>query len=64
MGAALKNWKTSAAGVALGAAVLAAVAAYKPGMTLKEWAGAAVIAALAALPGILAHDGVAPAPKP
>jgi hypothetical protein len=62
--AAVKNWKTSAAGVALGAGVLVALNAYKPGMSIKEWGGAAFIAILSALPGILAHDGHDGPPAP
>lgn len=57
MNAAIQNWKTSTAGVALGAGVLVALGAFKPGMTISQWAGAAALAVLAALPGILAHDG-------
>lgn len=61
MKTAIQNWKTSTAGMALGAAVLVALGVYKPGMTIGQWAGAAALAVLAALPGILAHDGQ---PKP
>ena len=57
MKTAIQNWKTSTAGVVLGAAVLVALGVYKPGMTLRQWAGTALLAVLAALPGILAHDG-------
>lgn len=53
---ALVHWKTSTAGVILGAAFLVALGAYKPGMTVGQWSSAAVGAILLALPGILAHD--------
>ena len=54
---AITHWKTSTAGIILGAAVLVALNAFKPGMNLKQWAGAAVLAILSAMPGILAADG-------
>ena len=57
--AAVVNWKTTVAGIAFGLAVFAAQA-YKSGMTPKQWAVAIGSGVLAALPGILAHDGVAP----
>jgi hypothetical protein len=57
MNTAIQNWKTSTAGVALGAGVLVALGAYKQGMTIGQWLAAAGLAVLAALPGILAHDG-------
>jgi hypothetical protein len=60
--AAITNWKTSVAGVVLGASVLVALNAYKPGMSLKQWVGSALLAILAAMPGILAHDGQATPP--
>jgi len=61
---AISNWKTSSAGLALGAAVLVALNAFKPGMSIKQWVGAAALAILSALPGILAHDGQTTPAKP
>jgi hypothetical protein len=63
MNTALTNWKTTLAGIA-GGLLLSALTVYHPGMTVKEWAGAALVAAVGALPGILAHDGFLPASKP
>jgi hypothetical protein len=60
MNAAVKNWKTTVSGIA-GGVLLAALTVYKPGMSIRQWALAAAVAAIGALPGILAHDGVVPA---
>ena len=57
MNAALKNWKTTLAGLAVGI-LLAALTVYHAGMTWKEWLAAAGIAIIGALPGILAQDGI------
>lgn len=59
MNTAVLNWKTTAAGVVFGI-LLAFQTVYKPGMSLKQWAVAAGVAFLGALPGILAHDGFVP----
>lgn len=58
---AFTNWKTTSAGVIFGV-LLAFQTNYKPGMSLKEWVYAVVVALAGSLPGILAHDGFAPAP--
>jgi len=67
MNAIAQNWKTTVAGIA-GGLLLSALTVYKPGMTVKQWGLAALVAVVGALPGILAHDGfavpAAPAPKP
>jgi hypothetical protein len=63
MNAAIANWKTTLAGIA-GGLLLAALTVYHPGMTVKQWGQAALVAAVGALPGILAHDGFLPAAKP
>lgn len=52
MSTVLKNWKTTLLGIIAGG-LMAASAAYKPGMTWKDWAAAAVVALL----GAIAHDG-------
>lgn len=59
MNSSLVNWKTTVAGIVFGI-LLAFKTVYQPGMSLKQWAFAAVVAFLGALPGILAHDGFAP----
>lgn len=53
---AITHWKTSTAGVVFGAALLVALNSFKPGMTVKQWVGAAVVAIVGALPGILSAD--------
>lgn len=62
MNTVITNWKTTASGIA-GGLLLAALTVYHQGMTVKQWAGAALVAIVGALPGILAHDGFTP-PKP
>jgi Na+-transporting NADH:ubiquinone oxidoreductase subunit NqrB len=57
MNAAITNWKTSTAGVAFGVCWVAAMNAYHPGMTLKQWIFPALVGVSGALMGILAHDG-------
>jgi hypothetical protein len=62
MNSALSNWKTTLGGI-VGGLLLASLTVYHPGMTVKEWGAAALVAIGGALPGILAHDGfVAPQP--
>lgn len=56
MNTIITNWKTTLAGIGAGL-LLAALGVYKPGMTVKQWAAFALVAATGALPGILAHDG-------
>lgn len=53
---AITHWKTSTAGVLLGATFLVALNAFKPGMSLKQWTMAAGGAILIALPHLLASD--------
>ena len=55
MNSFLTNWKTTLAGLAFGAAVIAAQA-YQPGMTPVQWGKAILLGLLAALPGVLAKD--------
>jgi hypothetical protein len=63
MNTVITNWKTTLAGIG-GGVLLAALTVYHPGMTVKQWAGAAIVAIVGALPGILAHDGFIPTTTP
>lgn len=57
MSAALTNWKTTLAGLIFGV-VAAVVAVPYTGEDAKGWATRALVAVSAALPGILAKDGI------
>ena len=63
MNTSIINWKTTVAGI-LSGCLLAALTVYKPGMNVKQWLLAGGVAALGALPGILAHDGFVPPAPP
>lgn len=61
MNTALTHWKTSTAGIAFGLCWTAAMNAYHPGMTVKQWILPALVGVSGALLGILSADGQ---PKP